>query len=166
MPKQTPARRKSGAQRRTDWQQTFLAEIEKNVVIGLACKRVGIASSTFRLERQRDEAFAVAYAEAHERGLDTLEAVVRMRATSGQPIRKTVTKKNGDGEVIEVTETEDLLISTNAAMFLLKRYRPEFRDSYRVEQTGAGGGPIQYQHKVEGSYDELADELDRLAASD
>jgi hypothetical protein len=53
------------------------------------------------------------------------------------------------------------------AMFYLKRYRPEFRESYRVEQTGKDGGPIR--HEVAAVHEAVADfraELERLGAPD
>lgn len=158
-----PKKRKSGPPRRRDWQKTFLEEIEKNVVVGLACKAAGVSEKTFRRERHRDETFALAYHDAHERGLDALEAVLRLRATRGQPVRKRVTRTDKDGNV-EVTETEELVISSTVGMFLLKRYRPEFRESFRVESTGPGGGPIQHEVRVERSLEDFYAELDELAA--
>ncbi len=158
-----PKKRKTGPAIRRDWQATFLEEIEKNVVVGLACKKAGVDETTFRRHRARDEEFALAYHDAHERGLDALEAILRMRATSGQPVRKTVTRTNAEGEVIEITETTELVISSTVGMFLLKRYRPEFRESYRVEATGPGGGPIQHEVRVERSLEDFYAELDELA---
>lgn len=159
-----------GTRRRTDWQAVFLEEIEKNVVIGLACKAADVSETTFKRERLRDDKFAIAYHEAHERGLDALEAILRMRATKGQPYRQEVTRVKTDakGEIIEtvVTETKGLLIDTTAAIFLLKRYRPEFRESFRVENTGADGGPIQIESKVAGAKARLFAELDRIGADD
>lgn len=159
------AKKKTGPKRKDGWQQTYLDEIEKNGVSGLACKRAGVGETTVRRTRQRDEAFALAEADARERGLDGIEALLRMRGTSGQPIRKTRTVRRLDpnGDVLEVTETEEteLLISTPAAMFLLKRYRPEFRDTFKVENTGRGGGPIKVE-RVDSAVDELFAELDRL----
>jgi hypothetical protein len=157
--------------RRTDWQATFLEEVEKNVVIGLACKAAGVSESTFKRERGRNEKFALAYHDAHERGLDALEAILRLRATRGQPYRQETTrvKKDKKGDIIEtiVTETKGLLIDTTAAIFLLKRYRPEFRESFRVENTGPDGGPIEIAaSKVVGAKARLFAELDRIGADD
>lgn len=163
-------RKASGGKRRRDWQATFLEEVEKNVVIGLACKAAGVSHSTFVRERNRDEKFALAYHDAHERGLDSLEAILRLRGTRGQPYRQetTRTKKDGKGEVVEtvVTETKGLIIDTTAAIFLLKRYRPEFRESFRIENTGPDGGPIEVVSKVEGAKARLFAELDRIGAED
>jgi hypothetical protein len=160
-----PARvkKKPGPPPRRDWQAVLLKEIETNVVVGRACKCAGVSEATLSREKQRNEKFAVAYREAHERGLDTLEALLRLRATRGQPVRKKVTKYDAEGNVAEVTETEELLISSTVGMFLLKRYRPEFRESFRVESSGPSGGPIRHEHRVETSLRDFYAELDQLA---
>ena len=52
-------------------------------------------------------------------------------------------------------------------MFLLKRYRPEFRESFRVESSGPGGGPIQHEvTRVEDAALAFYARLDELAATD
>lgn len=45
----------------------------------------------------------------------------------------------------EVVEYEEIVRYPQAAMFILKRYRPEFRESFRVENTGPGGGPMRHE---------------------
>lgn len=163
------AKNKGGRPRRRDWQRAYLEALEKNGVAGLAQKTAQVSEATVRRERQRNEEFALAEHDARERALDALEAVLRMRATSGQPIRKTVTvtRRDPEGKLIEETvrEETELLISTTAAFFLLKRWRPEYRESFRVESSGPGGGPIQHEHRVERSLEDFYAELDRLAAS-
>lgn len=161
------ATKRTGPAPRRDWQGVYLEELAKNCLMRLACERAEVSDRTVRRERQRNEEFAVAELDARETALDTLEAVLRMRATSGQPFRKTTTTTRRDpkGKVLEetTTETTELLVSTPAAMFLLKRYRPEFRESFRVETTGADGGPIQHELRVERSLEDFYEELDRLA---
>jgi hypothetical protein len=162
-----PARvkKRPGPPPRRDWQAVFLEEIEKNVVVGLACKRAGVSEATVSREKQRNQQFAVAYHETRESGLDALEAVLRMRATSGQPMRKRVTKFDKDGNVREVTETEELHVSDTLGMFLLKRYRPEFRESYRVESSRSER-PVRDEVRVDAALSDFYDELDRLASTD
>ena len=84
---------------------------------------------------QRNEAFAVAVYEAREEALDTLEHVVYLRATTGTPMRKTVTETTSDGKT-KTTVTEEQHVSDTLAMLYLKRWRPEYRESYGIELTG------------------------------
>jgi hypothetical protein len=157
--------KKGGRPRRTDWQRCFLAEIEKSVVVGLACTRAGVSEATVSREKERDEDFAVAYHEARERGLDALEGVLWLRATRGQPMRKRVTRYDREGNVREVVETDELHISDTLGMFLLKRYRPEFRESHRLVCNGSGstGRQVRNEPRVEAALNDFYDELDRLA---
>jgi hypothetical protein len=45
-------------------------------------------------------------------------------------------------------------------MFYLKRWRPEYRENYRVEHTGAKGGPIRIDtEQIDREIQRLLDEL-------
>jgi hypothetical protein len=75
-----------------------------------ACRAANMGRSTAYDCRQRDEAFALRWAEAIEQGTDAIEDVLTERALSG--------------------------LSDSAAIFLLKARRPEkYREQVRVDAT-------------------------------
>lgn len=160
----TPDTEKEAPYKPEPWYEKFLERLRAVPNVRAACEAAGVGRSTAYDARQRDETFALEWADAVEQGLDALEQIAHARGTTGQKIRKTVTKTFADGKV-EVTETEEMHISDTLLMFFLKRYRPEFRESFRIEHGGAGGGPIQHRvtvvDKVVGDF---YDELDRLGS--
>lgn len=125
------------------WAAAVLEALTRSPNASYAARAAGIDRSTLTRLIQRDERFAVAVHEAREQALDSLEDSILVRARSGQPTKRTVTKKNAKGEVEEVTEYDDVHLSDTLAMFFLKRWRPEYREAYRIEQSGPNGGPIQ-----------------------
>ncbi len=129
-----------------------------------AAEAVGISRVTVHRLQKKDEQFALALHDAREDALDTLEEVMLMRARTGQPITKTVTRTFPDGSK-EETVTKDSHLSDTLGMFYLKRWRPEYRDSYRTEVTGPGGGPLQIESVagIDARIAELAAELQQRA---
>lgn len=91
-----------GAKRR------FLEELRRGSTVGEAARAAGIGRRTAYDLRQRDETFAVDWADAIEEGTDHLIAAARKRAIDG---------------------------SDTLLMFLIKARRPEFRESYKVEHS-------------------------------
>lgn len=153
-----PAQTQQNATPEKDWPQDWpnwapavLTYLEKSPNMSRAAEHVGVERSTVYRLRDRDERFALALFDAREKAIDLLEESVYADATSGLPHRKTVTKKrltDAGEEIIEVTESEELVRNPTLAMFFLKRWRPEYRESFKIEQTGAGGGPIQHDVNV------------------
>ena len=143
------------------WAAGYLAAIREVPNLTRAAERAGIARSTALRLGQRDESFALAVHDAREEALDLLEQQIYARATAGTPIRKTVTKTDKEGKV-ETTITEELHVSDVLAMFYLKRWRPEYRESYTVEHGGAAR-PIQVRVERERTPERL-EELLRIAA--
>lgn len=112
----TPATRSARKPRR-DWHATFLGALEGKGTVSAACKVAGISRSTAYRERQRDEDFAVAWADVESKVTDLLEHKALEVALGG------------DVRMLE---------------FLLKARRPSlYRDTARVEHTGANGGPVK-----------------------
>lgn len=138
-----------------EWQQPWmgpcLAAMQNIPSISRAAVTVQVDRSTVHRAMQRYEEFAIAMSMARDVALDNLEATLYLRATAGQAVLKTVRKHDGDGRVIEETTTEERHISDSLGMFYLKRWRPEYRESFRVEQSGPNGGPIQIEHAEEGA---------------
>jgi hypothetical protein len=79
-------------------------------------------------------------------------------------MRKRVTKYDKHGNVREVTKTEEAHVSDTLGMFLLKRYRPEFRESFAVENRGSDADPTAVEvARREQAVKDFCAELDRLA---
>lgn len=140
----TRSPRKSTRPKAEPWKPKFLAALKTVPNVRHACEEADIDRALAYRQRQRDEAFAVAWADALEEGLDAMERIAHVRATAGQRMTKTVTRKMANGDV-ETTTTSEQHISDILLMFMLKRYRPEFRESFRVENTGPDGGPMQHE---------------------
>lgn len=98
------------------WSNFFEALEETGNISGSA-KHAKIAPRTVYNHRKRDKAFAKKIEESLEVGADRLEAVARARAE----------------------KSSDVLL-----IFLLKGLRPEkYRENYKHEVAGPGGGPIE-----------------------
>lgn len=124
----TRAPRKKG-----DWAPRFLEVLAQCPDVSRACQAVGIQRSTAYRRRQSDEDFAIAWADAHDKSLDELEAALFQRA------------KDTD---------------TTAAIFLLKSHRPLiYRE--RVDVSHSGGVDVNLAGMSDSELRELADELDR-----
>lgn len=149
------------------WAPAVVEAMRSVPSISRAAKTVEVDRRTIQRLIQRNETFALAISDARDDALDTLEEVMLLRARQGQPTKKTVTKKYIDPktstEVVETTVTEDTHISDVIAMFYLKRWRPEYRESYRVENTGPGGGPIQIEGNLNVAVERFRAEVVRLA---
>ena len=66
-----------------DWALAFLAAFAETSMVTEACKAAGIARRTAYDRRQRDEAFALAWADVEERSTEDLEHVAVRRAKEG-----------------------------------------------------------------------------------
>lgn len=86
----------------------FIEGLEQGATITDACKAAGIGRMTAYDHRQRDEAFALRWADAIERGTEELETEARRRAMTG---------------------------SDTLMIFLLKARRPDvYRERLSVDQ--------------------------------
>jgi predicted TIM-barrel fold metal-dependent hydrolase len=93
--------------RRADWEPRFLELFRQTANVRLSADGAGIDRGTAYHRRQRDEAFAAAWAQAEADAIDVLEAEARRRALS---------------------------VSDNLLMFLLKAHRPDrFRETIRID---------------------------------
>lgn len=109
------------------WAQTFLDLFAQTGNAMLSARGSGVDRSTPYDLKQRDERFAVAWAEADEASIQVLESEARRRAMA----------------------TSDRLLE-----FLLKARRPAtYRENHRVEVVGDGGGPIRTEVVPEGLSD-------------
>ena len=104
-------------------------------MVTAACKAVGIARSTVYEARQRDEAFAVAWADVEEKVIEQLEAAAIRRARDGvaRPVFQ-------GGKLVG----HEIVYSDGLMALLLKARRPErYRDNVRMEHSGPHAAPLQ-----------------------
>ena len=121
----------------SSWRATFLAALEASGNVSAAARRAATHRGTAYRHRQADPEFRAAWDEALETALDDMELEARRRAVDGwdEPVFF-------KGEVCgHIRRYSDALI-----MFLLKAYRPEFRDNYRVEHSGTADTVVRVEY--------------------
>lgn len=155
------------------WAKGYLEALSKTLDYSSAADVAGLSRRTPERWRAKDAAFAAACYDAQERALDLLVRVNFVAGSSGLPMKKVVTKTrertttDGVKETItETVETEELLRDLRAGQMLLKRHRPEYRESFRIEQTGPGGGPVKHEVVVETAVQDFYAALDALVPSE
>lgn len=118
-----------GGARDERWdREKFLSTFEYTGMVSEACRMIGIARSTAYLERQRNEEFAVAWADVEERATERLESEAFRRAHDG--VSKMVVSA---GQVLG----QEQVYSDGLLQFLLKAKRPErYRDRVDVAHSG------------------------------
>lgn len=152
--KALPAQKLCGRHLRTneataekDWRPAFLEAFAKFGLVIAAAKEAGVARSTVYQERQRNEEFALAWADVEEWSTEEMEQEARRRAVMG--VQEPVYHR---GELVgHVRKFSDTLL-----IFLLKARKPEmYRET--IVHTGRAGGPIEVS-------DDLRDPAVREAA--
>jgi hypothetical protein len=137
------ARTKRRTQKK-DWRPEFLKALAETGLVIEAAKKAKVGRSTVYDERQRNEEFALKWAEIEEWTTEEMEQEARRRAVLGveEPIYY---KGELQGSVRKFSDT--LLI------FLLKARRPDvYRENVKVEH----GGKVKHEHQV---LDEAIEEL-------
>lgn len=134
--------------------EAFLGAFEETGMVTAACEMVGVGRSTVYEERQRNEDFAVAWADVEERSTERMEAEAYRRAVEGtsEPVVSA-------GEIVtHVQKYSDSLLQ-----FMLKARRPE---KYRERMDVNHGGRIE--NRVRLDLEKLDDgelaELEKIAA--
>ena len=117
------------------WHATFLDALESSGNVTAAARRAGVDRGTAYRSRAAAAEFRAAWDEALEVALDALEAEARRRALEGW-----------DEPVFHAGEICGHIRKYDAAllMFLMKAYRPEFRDHARVEHSGDTTVRVEY----------------------
>lgn len=136
------------------WKRVFLYALTQMPNTSRAARAAGISRQTPYDAAKVDPAFAAAWVEARDIGIDLFEQVGYRRATAGEPRVETRTRtreKRGEDGMLE-TETETIVIeSTHVSDMLyaifLKAYRPEvYRERVDHRVTGGDGtGPVQLE---------------------
>jgi len=111
----------------------FLETYSRGANITEACRVAGIARSVITYLRETDEAFQIAFQQAHDTSVDALISECRRRAIIGDSEPTGWYQGQPGGYV---TRRSD-----NLLMFMIKKEIPEYRDKWEV--TGANGQPLQ-----------------------
>lgn len=131
-----------------DWRPAFLKAFAETGLVIEAAKKAKVSRSNVYDERQRNETFALAWAEIEEWTTEEMEQEAQRRAVRGveEPI---FYKGEIQGSVRKFSDT--LLI------FLLKARKPEvYRENVKVEH----GGKVKHEvEAVDGAIDKLMEEL-------
>lgn len=123
-------------------------------MVSTACELMGISRNTVYAERQRNEDFALAWADAEEESTEAMEREAYRRAVEGV----TTPLVSAGKHVTDVQSYSDRLLE-----FMLKSRRPEkYRDRVDVNHSGK----IEKRVKVdlEKLDDNELDALERIAA--
>jgi len=114
----------------------FLAELATDGNVARAASAVGVDRSNAYQRRLRNPGFAKRWDEAIEAATDSIAAEAYRRAVTG--VEEPVFYKGV--EYGRVTRYSDALL-----IALLKRHRPEYRDSSRVEIANAPGEVLKVE---------------------
>src|SRR5262245_27197917 len=132
-------RRKKSTRRSTpkkDWRPAFLEALAEPGSVVHAATKAKIHRSTAYNARADERAFADAWKEAEQIGVELMEAEARRRAVEG--CRRPVYQ--GGKLVGHVQEYSDTLL-----IFLLKAHKPEkYRERHQVEHSGGTTQTVIY----------------------
>lgn len=121
-------KKKGGRKAKRGWQDGFLDAFKQTGMVTEACKVARICRTTAYKERQRDETFALKWADIEEETTERMEREAFRRGTEG--VYKPVYQ--GGKQVGAIREYSDTLL-----IFMLKSRRPEkYRDHHVIEHSG------------------------------
>jgi hypothetical protein len=137
-----------------EWKSVFLTELERIPSVVGACRKAKISKSQAYQERKEDEAFAAAWEEALESGIEEAEGEVYRRGVLGrlEPVYQ------GGARVGYIRRYSDAMLT-----LYLRSHRPEmYSEKVRGEFTGPNGGPIRTENTSKPDLSKLS--LDELLA--
>lgn len=129
------ARRTGGGTLKKGWQQKFLEVFLDTGLVTEACKEAKIGRTTAYAERQRNESFALAWADIEAETTERMEREAYRRGVEG--VEKPVFQ--GGKEVGRIKEFSDTLL-----IFMLKARKP---DVYRERVDMRHSGSVKHDHK-------------------
>lgn len=111
-----------------DWADRWLQTFAEYGTVSYACQVAEVGRTTVYARRQRDESFAIAWADVEERTTERMEQEAIRRGTDG--VDRNVYHQ---GEVVG----QERHYSDTLLMFMLKSRRPErYRDNVKLEHAG------------------------------
>lgn len=132
------------------WREPFLDALREWPIVQAACDVVGVQRCTAYRARVADKAFAEAWDDAMEAGIDKAEREAFRRAVEGT--------EKGVWHMGSLVGTERVYSDTLLALVLKGRRKKVYAD--RTELTGADGGPVKTQVIIAtGVPDALDDEI-------
>lgn len=159
------------------WMGVFLDTLSRVPFVSSAAEAARINRQHVYDVRNQNPAFAYAWDEALGRAEEMIERVAHRWSTTGLPRVETRRKQlfDKDGNVIgeEVITVEGTDMNPQLLALVLKRFKPEYRESVQFRHTGADGGPVKITHEArlqqavdrfEGEVLRLSDGKDREAA--
>lgn len=125
----TYTRHEAGKATRERWsRERWLAAFEQTLMVSEACRLSGVSRTTVYEERQRNEEFALAWADVDARVVERLEAEMFRRAHDG--VEKMVVSA---GKILG----EERQFSDQLLIFALKAKRPDvYRERVDVKHSG------------------------------
>lgn len=117
--------------------ERFLETLSMTCHVGISAKACALSRTTLYALKRLSPCFANRWHAAIEESISVLEDAVTARALHG--VKKPVFQ--GGKQVGSVIEYSDSLL-----MFKLKKHRPEYRESFKIETSGV----IQHDHQVSG----------------
>jgi hypothetical protein len=134
----------SPAEQKAVHQNSFLVEFAKSGAISKAAKAAGINRCTHYEWMKTDPDYAAVFASTREEYTELLELEADRRAVQGTD-RPVFYEGQVCGYIREFSDT--LLI------FRLKMLKPAYRENFKIEHTGADGGPIKTENKTKPEFD-------------
>jgi len=138
-----------------DWRPRFLEALAGTANVSEACAAASVGRTTVYAERRTNDTFREEWERRIDTAVDKLEREAWRRAAEG--IEEPIYSR---GELVgTIRRYSDLLL-----IFLLKAHRPEkYRESFRHELTGPGGGSIDVRHSAR---ETLQNHLVRIASAE
>lgn len=127
------------------WMGKFLDALAVQPVVATAARAAAINRQYAYEAADIWPEFKAGWIEAQAVGVELLESNTVRWATVGMDIKEITIKTDKDGNVIEKTERTGKHMSPTLAIFVLKRFKPEYRDTHVHQHTGPGGGPVQVE---------------------
>lgn len=143
------ARRKSFTNKR---RELFLERLAANGSVSVAAREIGISRQYMYKLRDKSPDFAAEWATAELTFLDRAENELLRRGLIGIERTKVKIKTvpGSDGEanrVVETVEETMRVFSDRNLQFYLSHRHPDYQKPLRVEASGPGRGPIQYEDR-------------------
>lgn len=137
----SPPKRKNG---KRSWRVPFIEGLRQTGNVAFAARQAGITRRRAYMVFHESDVFRKQWEDAVKDSDDRLEQEALRRAVAGIENPVWMKDENGKPTRVDVVKSySDVLL-----MFLMKARNPQkYRDNYRIETVGPGGGPVQIEAK-------------------